>query len=287
MKALLLPKKIMRRLFVLIPLLVPMLCCNTKPRESVPTEKKSLDTFVVLETTMGSIKLKLYNETPLHKNNFIKLAEEGFYNGIIFHRVINNFMIQAGDPTTRQPVEGVVYGEADTGYTLPAEFVPSLFHKKGAIAAARMGDDVNPMKESSGSQFYIVQGKVFTPEQLTTLLYSKNEKLKNKIYNNLIVEKANRLMLEGKNIDYKQIAESLSDTLKSVLSSTKFYSLTSEQINVYTTIGGTPHLDGDYTVFGEVTEGFEVVDKIAAVQTNKSDRPILNVTIKRMRILTQ
>lgn len=181
--------------------------------------------IVVISTQLGEIKLKLYDETPLHRDNFIKLINENYFDSTLFHRVINKFMIQGGDPDSRRAVAGAMLGNGGPNYTIPAEFVPTLIHKKGVLAAAREGDMVNPQKASSGSQFYIVQGKVFTTEELDML--------------------SKRM---GK-------------------------SFTEEQIKTYTTIGGTPHLDGNYTVFGEVISGWDVIDKIAAVATDQNNRP--------------
>jgi len=186
--------------------------------------------MVLIKTTMGDIKITLYEETPLHAENFIKLVEEGFYDKQFFHRVINNFMIQAGDPDTRTAQSGQRVGSGGPGYTIPAEFNPLLYHKKGAIAAARQGDQVNPQRSSSGSQFYIVQGTVLTEAQLK--------------------------QMEAQNMHI---------------------AFTSEQIKTYTTIGGTPHLDYAYTVFGEVVEGMDVVENIAAVQTDALDRPLKDI----------
>ncbi|OQC38153.1 MAG: putative bifunctional phosphatase/peptidyl-prolyl cis-trans isomerase [Bacteroidetes bacterium ADurb.Bin041] len=179
----------------------------------------------IITTEYGDIKGVLYNDTPQHRDNFIKLVEEGWYNGSIFHRVIKNFMIQGGQGAT---------GKQDPGYTVPAEFVPAHYHQKGALAAARMGDNVNPQRASSGSQFYIVQGQTFNDQMLDA-------------------------MEQRSGIKY-----------------------TEEQRRVYTTVGGTPHLDGAYTVFGLVTDGLDVVDKIAAVQTGSADKPVNDVemTIK-------
>lgn len=189
-------------------------------------------TYVKIETSMGDIVVKLYNETPLHRDNFIKLVREGVYNGLLFHRVIKNFMIQGGDPNSRDAKPGQSLGDGTLGYTIPAEFVPGLYHKKGALAAARQGDQVNPKKESSSCQFYIVQGEKWNADRL------------------------------------KMIEQRMGK------------SFTKEQMEVYATLGGTPFLDGDYTVFGEVVEGLEVVDKIAAVQCGAMDRPVDNVTMK-------
>lgn len=189
-------------------------------------------TYVKIETSMGDIVVKLYNETPLHRDNFIKLVREGVYDGLLFHRVIKNFMIQGGDPNSRDAKPGQSLGDGTLGYTIPAEFVPGLYHKKGALAAARQGDQVNPKKESSSCQFYIVQGEKWNADRL------------------------------------KMIEQRMGK------------SFTKEQMEVYATLGGTPFLDGDYTVFGEVVEGLEVVDKIAAVQCGAMDRPMTDVTMK-------
>ena len=179
---------------------------------------------------MGNIKIALYEETPMHAENFTKLVEEGFYNGQFFHRVINHFMIQAGDPVTKTAQPGQVVGNGDVDYKVPAEFNANLYHKKGAIGAARQGDNVNPQRSSSGAQFYIVQGTVFTDAQLK--------------------------QMEAQNLHIP---------------------FTAEQIKTFTTIGGTPHLDYSYTVFGEVVEGLDILDKIAAVQTDSHDRPVKDI----------
>lgn len=180
------------------------------------------ETLVLIKTTKGDIKVKLYNDTPLHRDNFIKLINEGWYNNSPFHRVINNFMIQGGHKQD---------GTVDPGYSIPAEFRTNHIHKKGALAAARLGNQVNPEKASSGCQFYIVQGNVM------------NEA---------------RIQMEQQRLG-------------------KTY--TAEQIEAYTTIGGTPHLDGEYTVFGEVVEGLDVIDKIASVKTGSMDVPVEAVTM--------
>lgn len=194
-------------------------------------------TKVKIETSMGTIVVELYNETPKHRDNFIKLVQKGFYDGTLFHRVIREFMLQGGDPDSKNAKKGAILGNGGPGYTIPAEFKPHLFHKKGALAAARLGDDINPKKESSGSQFYIVQGRKFTVDQL-------------KMYE--------------------------------VRLKTKF---SEEQIKAYTTLGGAPHLDGSYTVFGQVVNGLDVVDKIASVPTDQYDRPLEDVKVLSMKIL--
>jgi cyclophilin family peptidyl-prolyl cis-trans isomerase len=247
---------------------------------SAPTKSESEDIFVLIETDLGTIKIKLYNETPIHRENFIKLAEEGFYDGISFHRVIENFMIQGGDPLTKPNLEGDTTAAEYDDYTLEAELVPSLYHKKGALAAARMGDNVNPEKRSSGSQFYIVQGKVFSEPELQILAERKNDQHKNSKINSLIMHKANLIIDKGENPDFNAIVAELKDTIDIISASSNTYNFTQEQILVYTTIGGTPHLDKDYTVFGEVVEGLDVVDKIAAVETGLRDVPVKDIRMK-------
>ncbi len=192
---------------------------------------------VLISTEYGDMKAKLYNETPKHRDNFIKLAEEKFFDGLLFHRIIKGFMIQGGDPKSKDAAPGQMLGDGGPGYTLQAEFNPLFFHKKGALCAARQGDQVNPEKESSGSQFYVVHGKPLTDEQLN-------------------------MMEQRLNVKY-----------------------TPEQREVYKAVGGAPFLDNNYTIFGEVIEGLEVIDKLAEVQTAPGDRPVKDVkmTIKVLK----
>ena len=204
----------MKKLILAVLIIAGLTCTAQKA-----TEK---ETVVVIKTSMGTIKAKLYNDTPQHRDNFIKLVNDGWYNGSPFHRVINQFMIQGGQNAD---------GRLDPGYTVPAEFKDNHFHKKGALAAARQPDQVNPQKASSGSQFYIVQGKVYDDRTLDMF-----ESRMGKVFN-------------------------------------------ARQRQAYKTVGGTPHLDGDYTVFGEVIEGLDIVDKIAAVKTGYMDVPVEPVTI--------
>lgn len=245
-------------------------------------QTNKLDEQVVLiETEMGNIKVKLYNETPEHRDNFIKLAKENHYNDVIFHRVINQFMIQGGDVTTSPNFDST---KLNPNYTLKAEISPELFHKKGALAAARMGDDVNPEKNSSGTQFYIVQGKKFTTEELDKLTKKKNNILETSITNKIVMEKADEQYEKGLDPDFTLIYKEMKDTIDLVISKTMNYLYTDEQIQTYLTVGGTPHLDGDYTVFGEVIEGLDVIDKIAAAKTNQADKPLKDIKMK-MKVL--
>lgn len=214
-------------------------CSNKVADKNISTEPKNEETkekttMVIISTDLGEMKAVLYNETPLHKENFIKLAKEGYFDGCLFHRVIDGFMVQGGDPDSKAAKPGQMLGQGGPGYTIPAEFKQELIHKKGALAAARMADQVNPKKESSGSQFYIAQGKTYTQNELN------------------------------------------------VLSSRMGKSFNKQQIDAYTTVGGVPFLDYEYTVFGEVVEGLEVIDKIAKVQKDRYDRPVqdIKMTIK-------
>jgi peptidylprolyl isomerase len=236
-------------------------------------------TFILIETSFGNIKIKLYDDTPIHKHNFIKLVNSNYYNGTLFHRVINNFMIQGGDPQSKNAAKGVLLGNGDTGYTLPAEILPNHFHKRGVLAAAREGDDINPEKRSSGGQFYLVQGRKFTDEQLNELEQKLNQSRFQSIVSRIYLSKRDSLIKSGFDIP--------NDTLISQASilANKLYKplhFSNEQRKIYNHDGGVPHLDGAYTVFGEVAEGIEVIDKIASVATDNHDRPLedIRMTIK-------
>ena len=252
---------------------------------SCSTAEKSTDQPVVLiKTEYGDIKVKLYEKTPEHRKNFLKLIHDDFYDGLLFHRIIQNFMIQGGDPESKNAESGEKLGGGSLDYTLPAEFVPEYYHKRGALAAARRGGPSNPEKRSSASQFYIVQGKVFTPGQLDTLEMAKNSRLQKEMTARIFEENREELEQfrtnndrEGFTLRVAEIKEK-ADSLMNV-NGTKF-EFTEKQRETYTTIGGYPSLDGDYTVFGEVVEGMEVVDKIAAVETDGNDRPVEDVEME-------
>jgi cyclophilin family peptidyl-prolyl cis-trans isomerase len=211
-------------------------------QKEIRLKKKDRKRDVEIVTSMGPIVVRLSDSTPLHRDNFLKLVKQGYYDSVLFHRVINQFMIQAGDPDSKHAASGTPLGEGGPSYTVPAEFRTTLFHKKGALAAARQGDDVNPQKASSGSQFYIVQGRTFTDGRMDTLETTR---------------------LKGRKIP-------------------------ADEREVYKTIGGTPHLDQGYTVFGEVVKGLDVVDKIAVVPTSKGedrDRPLQDVRIIKAKLI--
>ena len=226
----------MKKIYFLTFFLLTAMICNaqTTEKQNVITHK---GVSVKMVTNYGDMVLLLYDETPLHRDNFVKLVEDGTYNGLLFHRVIEHFMVQAGDPQSRDAKPGARLGAGTLGYTVPAEIKPGLFHKRGALCAARQGDEVNPKRESSASQFYIVQGNVWSEADL-----------------NMMEQRF------GKHF-------------------------TDEQRQVYTTLGGTPHLDGDYTVFGELVEGMDVVNKIAAAPRDRFDRPVEDIRIISVEVI--
>lgn len=246
-------------------------------------------TRVKIETNKGDIIVKLYNDTPKHKANFLKLVKDGTYEGTLFHRVINNFMIQAGDPNSKTAVKDQQLGDGDVGYTIPAEFAyPERFHKRGALAAARQGDQVNPKKESSGCQFYIVTGQVYNDSTLTNFEKRKNYNVLNAAFTQLVMKNRDEIMNLQKKGDEKALMamqDKLLAQAREQIKDEPEFKFTPEQVEAYTTVGGTPHLDGDYTVFGEVVDGMDVVDEIQQEATNSNDRPVDDVVIKKMTIL--
>lgn len=247
-------------------------------------------TYVVMDTTFGKIKIKLYDGTPLHRDNFIKLAKAGQYDGLLFHRVIKDFMIQGGDVTSKDAPLDKPLGSGDLGYTVPAEFAyPEYFHKKGALCAARTGDEVNPEKASSASQFYIATGKTYSDAELGQMEKQMEGRLKQAIFNRLQTEYKPQIMELYRNGNKEELAI-LRDTLigKTELEAEKRKEevrIPAEVREAYKTIGGVPFLDNQYTVYGEVVEGMDVVDAIQQVKTNKQDRPTENVVIKSVEIL--
>lgn len=245
--------------------------------------KKPDETILTIKTDFGEIKVKLYDDTPLHKANFIKLINEGFYDDLLFHRVIKDFMIQGGDPNSKTALPGTQLGSGGPGYTIPAEINPKYFHKRGALAAARLGGTRNPKKESSGSQFYIVQGGLFRAGELDTMELGINKQRKDAMFrenleavNNTFMELREKNDKEGFNLLVAEIREKVD----SIFDAGATFSFSPEQRVTYSTIGGYPSLDGEYTVFGEVIEGMETVDKIAAVKTDKINRPQSDIRMK-------
>lgn len=248
-----------------------------------------METRLKIETTAGDIVVKLYNETPKHRDNFIKLAQEGTYNGTLFHRVIKDFMIQAGDPQSKNAPKGQALGRGDVGYTLPAEFVyPKYFHKRGALSAARQGDNVNPKKESSGCQFYIVTGKVYNDQSLLDMEEQIHQMHLQSAFNSLAqnhMKEIYKMRREGDQDGLLRLQDELIEQAEKELAGKPRFQFTPEQVEAYTTVGGAPHLDGEYTVFGEVLEGMDVVDKIQRVRTDRNDRPVEDVVINKVTVL--
>jgi peptidylprolyl isomerase len=266
-----------------IMLICAVMACSSAKKNDV------MGTKVKIETTMGDIIVKLYDETPKHRDNFIKLVENGTYEGTLFHRVIKDFMIQAGDPDSKGAPKGQMLGSGDVGYTVPAEFVyPQLFHKKGALAAARQGDNVNPEKASSGCQFYIVTGRVFNDSTLLSMEEQKNQNKFTSVFNALAQKHMKEIYQMRRNNDQEglmNLQDSLFVETQKQMEGEPEFKFTEEQRQAYTTVGGTPHLDGEYTIFGEVIEGMDVVDKIQQVSTNGSDRPDDDIVIKKVSII--
>lgn len=255
---------------------------------AMTTDKEKGDVIVDLNTSMGNIRVLLYGDTPRHLENFVKLVDTGYYDGVLFHRVINDFMVQTGDPTSKNAPKGKMLGMGDPDYKIEAEFVyPKHFHKRGALAAAREGDSVNPEKKSSGSQFYIVTGKTFTEGQLDQMDARRIQQQKQNIFNALVMENRDTIMALRR--DKNQAAlQQLQDKLIAATDSAAAAApdtLTEAQRQAYSTVGGTPHLDGSYTVFGEVISGMDVVEKIQKAETDPNDRPLDDISIISAKVV--
>ncbi len=248
---------------------------------SCNTPQGNENTIVMMKTTLGDIKIRLYDDTPGHRDNFIKLINSGFYEGISFHRVIDNFMIQAGDPLARS-VPIAKSADSLNTFTIPAEFTINHFHKKGALAAAREGNDVNPEMRSSGTHFYIVKGTVLTDDELNKTEQIINSNIKQGMFNRLIRHVADSSVRSGKPLSDAEVQEIVSVKMFESLTSGEEYKIPEDQRIVYKETGGVPRLDRTYTVFGEVLEGLDVVDKIAAVETDNADKPLNDIKILKI-----
>jgi len=238
------------------------------------------EALVSIETKFGKIKVKLYNETPQHRDNFLKLAREGFYNDLLFHRVIKDFMIQGGDPNSRNASDSTYLGVGDLDYKVPAEILnPQLFHRKGAFSAARTGNDVNPDKASSPTQFFIVTGKKYSEKDIKKIEDTRIDQAKQKRYNDLQAENKDKIKEFYSSGDLDGLAAFRQGLYVQAEEDARIAHplLTAEQRQAYKEDGGAPHLDGEYTVFGQVIEGMDVIDKIQKEKTNASDRPVEDI----------
>lgn len=235
---------------------------------------------VRIMTMLGDIVVRLYDETPLHRDNFLKLVREGYYDGTLFHRVIKDFMIQGGDPDSKGALPGKMLGAGGPGYTIEAEIKDTLFHKRGALAAARQGDQVNPERRSSGSQFYIVYGQVYGEGQLRQFSKQLRMQRVQEAFNALATEHRAEIIQLRKDRNRAGLQELQDKLAAEAEKHVQGNGLTDEQLKIYSTIGGTPHLDGQYTVFGEVEEGLDVVEMIQGTATGRADRPVDDIEMR-------
>ena len=229
---------------------------------------------------LGDIVVRLYDETPLHRDNFLKLVKEGYYDGTLFHRVIKDFMIQGGDPDSKGAPAGKMLGMGGPEYTIEAEIKDTLFHKRGALAAARQGDQVNPERRSSGSQFYIAWGQVYSEGQLRQFSKQLRMQRVQEAFNALAAEHRSEIIQLRKDRNHAGLQELQDRLVAEAEKCVGSAGLSDEQIQVYSTIGGTPHLDGQYTVFGEVEEGLDVVEMIQGTATGRGDRPVDDIEMR-------
>ncbi|MDE6576893.1 MAG: peptidylprolyl isomerase [Muribaculaceae bacterium] len=277
----------MRKL--LITLVVLIAGYATIFSQTMNTDLKSLnpdDALVEIKTSLGDVVVELYNDTPLHRDNFLKLVGKGFYDGVLFHRVIDEFMVQTGDPKSKEAKNGEELGDGDPGYTIEAEIsYPRHFHKYGALAAARTGDNVNPERRSSGSQFYIVTGKKQNPARLDAMAARATDAKRQEYFMNLTKQYSDSIKSLRLAHDSVALENLRQELIKKTEEAILPENMPEEIREAYTTIGGTPHLDGAYTVFGEVIKGMDVVEKIQKVETDASDRPKEDVRILSAKII--
>lgn len=262
---------------------------NPKTTSMMTAKADSTDVLVDIKTTMGDIRVRLFGDTPRHRDNFVKLAGDGFYDGVLFHRVIDGFMIQTGDPDSKTAKKGAALGSGGPGYQIDAEIVyPRHFHRRGALAAARQGDQVNPERKSSGSQFYIVTGSVSSESDLARMEQQMEMMKKQNLFQELArgrQDEIRRLQMSGDSQGLEALRQQLITITEEKAAADPAPAMTAAQREAYSTVGGAPHLDGQYTVFGQVESGMEVVDKIEKVATDGRDRPVDDIKIISMSIV--
>lgn len=252
--------------------------CADKPLDP------SKPVYVTVRTTMGDVTVLLYDDTPLHRDNFISICQSGQYEGMLFHRIIRDFVVQGGDPESKAHEPGVLYGDGDGGYTVPAEILPHHFNKRGALIDAKETDDVNLERASAGTQFCFVQGKALSDEELAQKETRINEIRRNWLFYRF----QDRLKKEGPVLLADSMKTELENRalvlLEDTLEVLGYYTIPADRREVYKTVGGVPHLDGSVTIFGEVVEGFDIVEKMSLVKTDKNDRPVGDVIIKSTKV---
>lgn len=258
----------------------------TNQNKSDMTAEKNVN--VAVKTTLGDFVVELYNDTPKHRDNFVKLVNEGYYNGLLFHRVIRDFMVQTGDPDSRNAKPGQMLGSGDPGYEIDAEIIcPTHINRRGALAAARTGDNVNPERRSSGSQFYVVTGRRFSDGQIDQMEQQANHARGQEIFNRLVKENRDTIMSLRRARETEKLnalQQKLNEQTLAELKANPF-KYSDAQREIYRTQGGAPHLDGAYTVFGEVVSGMETIEAIEKVETGEADRPVKDVKIISMEIV--
>lgn len=277
------------KLIALLLMATTINSCDGCSSQNANAQSSENETRILIKTTAGDITIKLYNETPQHRDNFIKLVEEHYYDSLLFHRVIRNFMVQSGDPVSRDAPKHAQLGTGGPGYTIPAEFVyPKYFHKRGALSAARQSDQVNPERKSSGSQFYIVTGKSYGKFELQELEKQLSEQQGQTIFDRLCGENRDTILKLQDADDHDGLMElqrKLVAQTEKILEEQGPFRFTKEQVDAYLKEGGTPFLDNQYTVFGEVIDGMKVVDKIEKAGTDMNDRPLKDIRILTMEII--
>ena len=280
----------MKRLLALFFLLFQIANINsqTNCKDMTQQTENNGDVKVLLHTSMGDVTLLLYGDTPRHTANFVKRVNAGDYDGVLFHRVISDFMIQTGDPTSKNAPKGKMLGAGDSGEQIEAEFLfPKYCHHRGAIAAARQGDNVNPERKSSGSQFYIVTGRKFSPAQMDQMEHKAQMQHKQEVFDRLCSENRDSIMSLRRNRDregLQALQEKLvKETEELTASAPVIY--TPEMREAYVNMGGAPHLDGQYTVYGRVIDGMDVVDKIEKAETDANDRPVEDIKIISAKVI--